>query len=64
MELKVICAWCKRTIQDPQTDQYPLEVRVSHGICPLCYECQQPLLDAMDPKLKHPDHLTDHGGEG
>ena len=59
MELRVICAWCKRVMQDAADPN----ARVSHGICPKCYEGQHALLDAMDPKLKHPEHAV-VGGEG
>jgi DNA-directed RNA polymerase subunit RPC12/RpoP len=31
---EVICAWCKRTIESPQTD--PKGTLVSHGICDEC----------------------------
>ncbi len=60
-ELKVICGWCGRVMQDPQTDDF----RISHGICPICYDKQMAVLEAMKPHDgKAPDHSVDLGGEG
>ena len=49
MEVRIICAWCKRVISDPQTDRYPMEVTTSHGICPRCFEQNEVILGAMCP---------------
>lgn len=61
MDVRVVCAWCGTVISDPQTDQYPLECPMSHGICPDCYAGQEAVLAGMAPA---PAHAGKVGGEG
>lgn len=36
MKIKVICAWCKKTIEVKEVDCESSESAVSHGICKKC----------------------------
>jgi hypothetical protein len=66
--LRIVCAWCGRTISDPQSDQYSLDCQTSHGICPRCLEENLAVLEQVKPATEvagaEPDHGGDHGGEG
>ena len=36
MKLKVVCAWCKKTIRLEEIDGDPNATALSHGICKAC----------------------------
>ncbi len=38
MKLKVVCAWCKKTIEVKEVDCESSEIGLSHGICKKCKE--------------------------
>lgn len=42
-DIKTVCAWCLKVLQEPKTDDY----QVSHGIC---QECSEKLIASIQPK--------------
>ena len=45
--MKVLCAWCNRTITDPTEDTDD----ISHGICIDCYNKQKEELDQLRKQI-------------
>lgn len=58
--IQIVCAWCKKVMKSTDVTA-PEPIRISHAICPTCYDENTKNINAVQPGV---DHSTDLGGEG
>lgn len=72
--MRIVCGWCKEEIttketwlKSPSGMVQVQDDRVSHGMCPECFEKNMAILERVRPTLGGVDHSTitdaDIGGE-